>query len=369
MKRMFPLPLYLLLMTTALFSKSLIPPDHPAIQYMGRIDRHAPDRVLFDWPGITIRTTFEGTSCAAELEGVNCFDAYIDGVLSSTFCCKTAKSIYQIAEGLTDRPHRLVLTKRSESAGAPSAFYGFLLDSGKTVTAPPPLSDRKIEFIGDSYTVGFSNEYMRMECPPGKDDSIMLSATNSYKAFGPLTARAFGAQYHIIAISGKGLVRNYNGIDKGRELPVYYDRTLISSVNKRDKSSRWDFSQWKADVVVIGLGINDFQGDPPYADSTKFDGAYIALIERLRKQYPGVKIICCATKVWPDDNLIPRVKAIVERQGTAGHQDVKYFEYHTENGALYGHPHIYDHQKVSRELIPVMAEVTGWHRTDMMRGK
>ncbi len=336
---------------------------------MGRTDQRSPGKVVFDWPGVTIRTIFQGTSCSAVMEGVNYFDAFVDGVLKATFCSKAAKATFLIAEGLTDRPHRLLIVKRSESAGAPSAFYGLVLDSGKTVSSPPPPSRRKIEFIGDSYTVGFSNEYLNRECPAGKDDSIMLTATNAYKAFGPLVSRAFGAQYHLIAVSGKGLVRNYNGIDKGRELPRYYDRTLISSVNSTVKSALWDFSRWQADVAVIGLGINDFQADPPHADSTEFDNAYLKLINRLRGLYPGVKIICCATKVWPGDELIPHVKGIVDRQKAAGKNDVFYFEYHTENGALYGHPHIYDHQKVAKELIPLVSSATGWRRTDMVRGK
>ena len=355
-------------MTVAYSSRNLVPPDDPSIVYMGRVDRSKPEKTVFDWPGITISTVFEGTSCGAVFEGRNSFDAFVDGVHAGTFQTGPEKAAYPITKGLSDRSHRLLIVKRSESARIPSVFYGLLLDEGKKLAAPPPPADRKIEFIGDSYTVGFSNEYLSRECPAGRDDSIILAATNTNRAFGPRVAKAFGAQYHIIAISGKGLVRNYNGIDKGKELPRYFDKTLISSVNG-SAPVQWDFSQWKADVAVIGIGINDFQADPPYADSAKFHAAYIGLIDRLRKEYPGVKVICCATKVWPTDALIPHVKGIVERQKKAGKTDVFYFEYFTENGALYGHPHIYDHQTIATALIPVVAKATGWHRTDMTRGK
>lgn len=260
------------------------------------------------------------------------------------------------------------IVKRSESPYNPTTFWGFVLNDGKTLVTPPPLPARKIEFIGDSYTVGFANEYLQRECLAGKDDSIILAATNTDKAFGPIIARAFGAQYQIVAMSGKGLVRNYNGIDKGRELPAFYEKTLISSSGKK-ASEKWDFSQWKAGAVVIGIGINDFQADPPYADSAKFDATYTALIKRLRKQYPGVNVICCATRIWPTNALIPHVKAIVQQQNDAGFKDVHYFEYTTENGALYGHPHKYDHQTIANGLIPLIAKVTGWRRTDMRRGK
>jgi hypothetical protein len=360
---------FVLIMTIALSAQSLISPGDPAIRYMGRVDRSLPDRVMFDWPGITIQTIFAGTICGMILEGVNYYDAFVDGVLTSTFLTRPQRATYTVAKNLTDRNHRLLIVKRSESPQSTASFFGFLLEKGKTLAALPEQTQRKMEFIGDSYSAGFANEYLNRECPSGKDDSIILAATNSRKAFGPLVARAFGADYHLIAISGKGLVRNYNGIDKGRELPVYYDRTLIAPVNEGKASSRWDFSKWKADAVVIAIGINDFQADPPYADSIKFDSTYHALIERIRKQYPGVKIICCATRVWPTDALIPRVKAIVGQQKAGGHGDVRYFEYITENGALYGHPHIYDHQTIADGLIPLVAEATGWRRTDMVRGK
>ncbi len=357
------------IMATVLTAQTLIGPGDTAIRYFGRVDRSAADRVVFDWPGITIQTVFAGTSCSVVFEGTDCFDAFVDGILTATFRTRPQKATFAVAQGLSDRNHRLLIVKRSESVLVPASFFGIILDKGRTLTSPPGPPERKMEFIGDSYTAGFANEYMSRECPAGKDDSIILAATNTNKAFGPLVARAFGAQYQILAIAGKGLIRNYNGIDRGKELPVYYDRTLLTSLQSAEPPSQWDFASWKADVAVIAIGINDFQADPPYADPARFDAAYTALIDRLRKQYPGVKIVCCATKVWPTDALIPHVKAIVDRQKQAGRADVRYFEYATENGALYGHPHIYDHEIIANGLIPVVAEATGWRRVDMVRGK
>jgi hypothetical protein len=351
-------------MATIISAQNLILPTDSNIRYFGRVDKSASGKVQFDWPGIIIQAVFNGTSCTAVLEGINCFDAYIDGVCVKNFKSTKEKAGYLLAKDLTDRSHRLMIIKRSESASSPSVFYGLRLDKDRTLESLPPPPQRKIEFIGDSYTVGFANEYLNQAAPPGKEDSIILEATNTYKAFGPIVSRAFNAQYQIIAVSGKGLVRNYNGIDKGRELPALYERTLVSSAE-----SKWDFSTWKADVVVIGLGINDFQADPPYADSATFDAAYALLIDRIRKQYSGVKIVCCATKVWPTDLLKPHVLSIVEKQKAQGHSDIRYFEYVSGNGALFGHPHIYDHQSIAESLIPVVAEMTGWRRTDNMRGK
>jgi hypothetical protein len=359
----------LMLTSTTLFSRQIIPPGNPDIQYIGRIDRTHADRVMFDWPAVSIQAVFNGTGCSVILGGINRYDIYIDGIVVKTVQTVQERTEYPIAQGLSDRPHRLLVVKRSESAQSTASFFGLILDDGKALSSPPPLPQRKIEFIGDSYTAGFACEYLNQACPAGKEDSTILASTNGWRAFGPLTARAFGAQAHVIAISGKGLVRNYNGIDKGKELLAFYDYALIASGYGSGERPTWDFSTWKADVAVIGIGINDFQADPPYADSARFDAVYSAFIGRLRKQYPGVTIICCATRVWPTDLLIPHVKAIVDRENRSGRNDVSYFEYHTENGALYGHPSIHDHQAIADSLIPVIAKATGWRRTDQVRGK
>ncbi len=347
-------------MTSAAIGRdSYISTDDPLLRYMGRVARSADGGIAFDWPGITIEAAFTGSRCSAVMKGENRFDAFVDGTLAKTFRTGAGKTTISLVQGLDDGVHRLLIVKRSESTRSPTLFFGLLLDSGKTLVPLPAPPDRRIEFIGDSYTAGFACEYHSRECREGTGDSIVFETTNTHLAFGPLAARAFGAQYHVIAISGKGLVRNYNGTDKGLELPKFYPRTLLSG---NDKGNEWDFSSWKADVGVIGLGINDFQAEPPYADSTEFDTAYEALIARLRTHYPGIKIICCATRVWPTDALIPRVKSIVAARKKAGNGDVFYFEYSTGNSALYGHPGIADHAAIADSLAVLMAKITGWTR-------
>jgi hypothetical protein len=350
-------------------SQTTIKPNDPTIQYFGRFDRTKPDRAAFDWPGVSIRAVFEGTSCQAVLEGTCCFDASVDGIGVGTIRATGPKAAYQIAQGLSDRTHKLVLVKRCETPTEPVVFWGFILDKDKKLVAPPERPVRKIEFIGDSYTAGYANEYQGTTCPSEKADSIICATTNTNKAFGPITARAFGAQYQVTAISGKGLIRNYAGINPGQELPAFYERTLISSVYGGQKGPLWDFAAWKADVAVVSIGINDFQDPKPIADAAKFEAAYATFLDRLRKLYPGVKIICCATRVWSSDALIPAVKKIVAGQQAAGKTDVVYFEFTSGNTALNGHPSVHDHQTIAESLIPVVSQATGWKRTDMTRGK
>jgi len=348
-------------MTLSAGQRRLIPATNPHIRYMGRTDHSKPDCVTFDWPGVVIDAFFTGSSIDIVIKGTARFDVFINeshiGVVESP-CTKATVAVAHSLPASGGK--RLRLAKRSESTIEPISLYGFMLDSGSRLLPIPEERKRKILFIGDSYTAGFANEHSGREFRPDAADSIIFTCTNANRSFGPLTAKQFDAQYQLIAISGKGLVRNYNGIDKGKELPAYIDRTLLTSVNNGASGYTWKDDRWKADVVVTGIGINDFQADPPYADPDTFDNAYDSLIQKLRVTHPGVKIICCATKVWPTNALVAAVKRVVTRQLACGHKDIRYFEYSTANGALYGHPSLDDHRHIADQLIPIIREMTGW---------
>lgn len=328
--------------------------------YSGRVDQSVPGKVTFDWPGICIRTSFEGTSCKAVLQGKCCYDVTIDEKLHSVIEVGDQKDSIALADNLRSGVHTLLIAKRSETNMNVCTFYGLILDNNCKLIKPQIDQSRKIEFIGDSYTAGFGNEFLSRECAPEKIDEILLKATNTNKAFGPLLAKSFKADYQVNAYSGKGLVRNYNGIDNENVFPVYYDKLFNSKVNTGTTAPLWNFSSWHPQVAVIGLGLNDFLADPPYADSARYDAAYAAFLQLLREKHPGVKMICCATSVWPTQVLIPRVKTIVANENASGRDDVFYFEYHTENTALYGHPSTEDSKKIARELQQLIADITKW---------
>jgi lysophospholipase L1-like esterase len=331
-----------------------------AFLYSGRVDSSVRGEVTFDWPGVYIQTEFEGTSCKAVLQGKCCYDILIDTTKHSVLVVGTQRDTFTIADSLPSGTHTLQIAKRSETNTNVCTFYGLIVDENCKLLRPPIDQSRRIEFIGDSYTAGFGNEHPSIECAPDVYDEILFRTTNTNRAFGPVLAKSFRAQYQINAYSGKGLVRNYNGIDKGKEFLVYYDKVLNSKVNTDNLAPLWNFSLWHPQVVVIGLGLNDFLADPPYADPLKYDSAYASLLNLLREKHPGVSMICCATSVWPTQVLISRVQAIVEKEKSAGRNDVHYFEFFTNNTALLCHPSVEDSKKIAKKLQPLIASVTKW---------
>lgn len=346
----------------SVMGKTFIPADNGAIQYFGRFDFSNQKEVAFDWPGVYIKCEFEGRSCSVVLQGRSCYDAFVDGKFVKMIVVEGPKETFLLTDQLNKGKHSLSIVKRSESGTEASVFYGLVLDEGCKVIASKSQTKRKIEFIGDSYTAGFASESISRECSAKDCDFIIFLSTNTGKAFGPQIASVFNADYQINAISGKGLVRNYNGIDKGKEFPAYYDKVLISKVNRGEQSPLWNFKSWHPDVIVIGIGINDFQADPPYADSAKFDSTYFNLVKSLKSQHSGVKVICCATRIWPNSTLIPRVKNVVDELKKNGDTSTYYFEFETENTALYGHPSVKDHQKIASELEKLISSITGWKK-------
>jgi hypothetical protein len=339
---------------------NLVPGDNEVFTISGRCDYTNRNEVSFDWPGITITFGLTGTSCAAVIYGPCMFDLFIDNQFVNTISAADKKDILPLAHKLTNNQHIVKLVKRNETVNKPVVFYGVIIDTDAELFHVAQKITRKIEFIGDSYTAGYANEFLFRECKDEDAEGIVFSTTNARLSFANLIAGSFNAERYINAISGKGIVRNYGWSDIGSEFLRCYGRTLLTSVsNPAVNGAHWNYA-WHPDVIVIGLGINDFQADPPYADSLQFDSTYTMFVTSLKEQHPGVKIICCATKIWPANLLIPRVRGIVESFREKGDNGIFYFEYETENTALYGHPSINDHQKIAQELGAFIGYVTGW---------
>ena len=110
-----------------------------------------------------------------------------------------------------------------------------------------PSRTRRIEFIGDSHTVGYGNVSIKRDCTQDE----VWTTTDASQAIPALTARRYGADYRSNAISGGGILRNYDGM-AADTVPMAYPFTLF------DKATRYADPAWRPRLFVVALGLNDF---------------------------------------------------------------------------------------------------------------
>jgi lysophospholipase L1-like esterase len=260
-------------------------PDDNNILYTGRIDFTNPLAPRFDWPGIQVQANFEGSYIGAVIkDGNNDYNVFIDGKQEGVAVTRPGTEEYTLADKLPSGKHLLTLSRRGEGYQGVAVFKGLLLERTGKLLAPPQRPKRKIEFIGDSITVGFGVEGIGVKCPSEREFK------NNWKAFSAVVSRELGAEYHIVAISGRGLVKNWAEKEKvsAEPLPFFYDSTL-----QNEPSMKWDFKSWIPDMVVINLGTNDYSA-PPVPDGDVFKQAYMDLIKKVRGYYPKALIVCCS---------------------------------------------------------------------------
>jgi len=288
------------LASSALRASVTISPADPRIQYSGRIDFSDPKSPVFDWPGVSITTRFRGTSIGFLLQdGQNNFDVQVDGNPVTVWVTRPSQTLYSL-EGLAPDEHEVRIVKRTEALFGPTVFQGLVLEKAVDLLEPPARPKRKIEIIGDSWVCGYGNEGASVLCPD------LRPFENADKSFGALLARDLKAEYHLVAYSGKGVIRNWaeKGPVSPNPFPPLFDRVLESA-----PQSRWDFSRWIPDAVIVHLGLNDFSTEPQ-ADAGNFVRQYALLLQHLRQVYPQASLFCFCTAGWP--NFYPYVEEAVQ---------------------------------------------------------
>ena len=289
-----------------------IPANDANIQYTGRIDFSIPTQPKYAYPGVSIKAMFNGTGISATINDygaggastTNYYKVFIDGAIyTEQLKMLSGENTYVLASNLSLADHTVELMKITEGASGKSSFKGFTLIGGnQSLLTLPSKPNKKIEFIGDSWTCGFGNlsQYSTGSASMVNGNYVAANEDNYY-AWGPLTARALGAQYHITATSGRGLYRNNTG-STNNTIPKNYDNTL-----EDDASAVYDHSTFHPDVVVIHLGTNDMaqeEGGSQYKlDDVAFTNTYIDFITKIRNYHPCANVIICygnsKSDSWP----------------------------------------------------------------------
>jgi lysophospholipase L1-like esterase len=350
MKNFFLISLLFLTLTacTQTGSKSFIAADNRKISYIGRFDFSDKLKPVFMYSGCAIRTVFNGTSVEMVIKDDslrNMFNVIIDDSLSVITTDKK-DSIYLLAANLQDKKHTLEIIRRTEWHGGNTTFLGLRLDKGKKLNKPD-TKERKVEFIGDSYTCGYGIEGKSHE------EHFTYQTENNYMTYGALTARALNSEYLTVCRSGIGIWQGYGG---GRDftMPILYDEVIINS------SKVWDYKQYKPQLVVIDLGSNDLS---VALDSAKFISTYVEFLQRIRKNYSSAKIVCIAGPSSPGaecEKWKSYMHLIVEEYGKSDNATY-YFEFSTfEPDGSDFHPNMEQHKKMADELVPFLKKLMNW---------
>ncbi|QLI80592.1 SGNH/GDSL hydrolase family protein [Chitinibacter fontanus] len=306
------------------------------------------DRLQATWPGVTLTAQFKGSAVGVVLNDERSYYAVeIDGKAVEQIAPASGKRTIWLRK-LAAGEHRIELIRRNETPDYVGTVYGLVLEDGQWLAAPAAAS-RKIEFIGDSFTAALANLSTKRDC----NEREISSTTDISQGFAIQVARQLGAQWQTNAMSGMGLIRNWNGNLPDRDFRTFYARQLHT-----DSTSKPD-ARWQPQLVVIGLGINDFStpvnaGEKRNTEqlATDFQAAYRQLIKELNSRYQQPQIIVTAMKLWPDDQQRPNVRAVVEAEHAAGNQRIHYLP--LEPLQLTGcqwHPNLADHQQVAQQLL------------------
>lgn len=326
--------------------------DHPYIRYTGRIDLTDTKAPRFWAAGVYIEARFRGTFCEIEVRDEmlwgtshNYLEISIDG--ADPIRLKTTDKVNRIlvADNLSPGEHTIIIMKGTE------ALIGYLEFVGLRCEKLLPFkkkSIRKIEFIGDSITSGMANYTKEIPC----DSGVWYDQHSAWYSYGAITARMFGADYHITSESGIGLI--HSCCDKKLTMPEIVDKISISN-----NSQTWNFSRFQPDVVTVCLGQND-----GIQDSVKFTGAYVNLLRTLRSYYPKAKLMCL-TSPMADDNLRSVLTRYISGVVTYCHahdeQNISayFFTRQYKNGCGL-HPDIQDDHLIAAELSDCLKKELNW---------
>ncbi len=307
------------------------------------------DRWAHSWPGTQWLSDFKGSEVILRFDDpYNQYRIEVDGrVFTIT---KPGKRDYRLS-GLGKYHGGVFVEKFSENQGPAGHFGGFFVLPGREEPVPRVLDPRQIEFIGDSYTVGYGNTSGKTQCT--RDE--VWATTDTGKSFGHLTADHYNAESQINAISGRGIVRNYNG-GPGDTLPVAYPFTLFD--NKTDEYDAADW-EWSPQIIVIGLGTNDFSTplhagekwttrDDLHAD---YDATYVAFVKSLRAKNPDAFFILMAADQFQGE-MPAEINKVIARLNADGERRIAFLPMTgLKFGGCDGHPNTDDDRTVADELI------------------
>ncbi|RZJ95617.1 MAG: lipase [Brevundimonas sp.] len=295
------------MLAAVLLAPSVVQAQAPAPVHIGGRVIAVDGGYDFGWPGVYFESRIEGQGVRVRFEApAEYMRLLVDGQERVVF--RRPGTVDLALSDLAPGAHVIRLEKLTESQSGGGRFEGFYpLEGSRALPVNP--RERQIEFIGDSYTVGYGNTSPVRECT----QEVIHDTTDTQQAFGPRVANHYGADYRINAYSGFGIVRNYNGGVTELSLPIIYSRLKPDTADAPAASD----SAWKPQIIVINLGTNDFSTPlnpgERWADEAALRQAYqtryVAFVRELAAAQPQARFVLMGSDAFYAD--VERIAATV----------------------------------------------------------
>ncbi|MGJ8692509.1 MAG: GDSL-type esterase/lipase family protein [Thalassotalea sp.] len=350
------------------FALTSVLADDKGFLFTGRVDFTEVKKPLLTWPGTSIKANISGNHLSVifdDQQGNNYFNVIINGKDQFPIVLALKKGLHEYnlsylladldLDTVANSTTAIEIFKRTEGHEGGTVFHGIkLADNGKLL-AKPKARIRKIAFFGDSITTGMGNEAADND----KDD--VVADKNHYWSYAPITARNLDAEFHTVSSSGIGfMVSWFDHI-----MPQVYDQ--VSGVGNND--SKWDFTRWQPDVVVVNLGQNDsglidrqkrLQPAPSQRDIIN---AYKDFILSLKKVYPDAQFVSVlgSMDVTSPNNkhwlaYIQTALDEINQSDKQANIDLITFDF----TGYYAHPRVHQHLNNAKKLTAYLKNKMSW---------
>lgn len=316
------------------------------VRYFGRVYQQN-GTYYCNWTCSGFEFTFNGTGAEATFETLFHHESdtpyikiYVDGKEKQSFAITESMQTVTLCKGLKKGEHTVRVVKRTNARSSPLGLMDITLSKGGTIATPPAAKQRRIEFVGDSITVGYGTlgDAHTAEWSTSTEDGTITYAA--------LAGDALNAEYNVVAISGRGLAHNTTG-DTDKLMPALY--TKVDEYNYAGHD--WDFNEFQPHVVVINLGAND-HGTSTTGEVTT---ATTAFLKTVRKKNPNAYIIVAygMTGNVMEDALKSAVSAV-------GDSKISFLALKNATGKILGHPDKNSHKENAALLEQHIRSLTGW---------
>jgi lysophospholipase L1-like esterase len=282
-------------------------------QVSGRVVAGPDGSLRRQWPGTYAEAAFIGSEAYFRVgPGEVSLRVRLDAQ-APVALVRPSPGLYRVTASAQAAPHRLRIDVASESQAGATSFGGFFLAADGR-RAPLPARMHQIEFIGDSHTVGYGNTAPSRAC---SEDQVW-AFTDTTLGVAPRVAARYDADYQVNAISGRGVVRNFDGF-AADVLPAAYPFALF------DKTTVAADPAWRPQAVMVNLGTNDFatplHGGERWATRTQLQADYVAgyvdFIQTLRKRHPQAYLLLWAA-AGEDSELVVQVRKVLRQVRQSG---------------------------------------------------